>query len=101
MKRCIDILVSTSGLVAFAIPVLVLMGLITMTSPGPALYWSQRVGRNGKMFNMPKLRTMVVHTPLLPTHELKNAEIYITGIGNFLRQSSLDELAPMVNDRFS
>lgn len=92
MKRCFDILSSALALTVLAIPLLVLMGLVKTTSSGPALYLSERVGRNGKMFSMPKLRTMAVHTPVLPTHELQNADTYVTGFGKFLRRSSLDEL---------
>lgn len=92
MKRCFDILVSVFALAVVAIPLIVLMGLVRMTSSGPALYWSERVGRHGKVFSMPKLRTMAVHTPVLPTHELQNADAYITDFGRVLRRSSLDEL---------
>ena len=92
MKRCFDILVSTMALLVIAFPLLLIMVLIRLTSQGPALYWSERVGRNGNIFNMPKLRTMAVHTPTLPTHELQNAETYITKLGKLLRRSSIDEL---------
>ena len=92
MKRCFDILVSTMALLVLAAPMLFLMALVRLTSQGPALYWSERVGRNGNIFNMPKLRTMAVHTPVLPTHELRDAETYITTLGKILRRSSLDEL---------
>ena len=92
MKRCFDILVSALALLILAAPLLILMALVKFTSQGPALYWSERVGRNSNVFNMPKLRTMSVHTPVLPTHELQNAETYITSFGKVLRRSSLDEL---------
>ena len=92
MKRCFDILVSAMALLVLAAPMLFLMALVKLTSKGPALYWSERVGRKGNIFNMPKLRTMTVHTPVLPTHELQNAEPYITSLGKVLRRSSLDEL---------
>ncbi len=92
MKRSFDIVVSAVALFALAVPLLMLMGLVKITSQGPALYWSKRVGRNGKTFCMPKLRTMGIHTPELPTHELQNADSYITSLGKFLRRSSLDEL---------
>ena len=80
------------ALLVLAAPLMFLMVLVRLTSRGPALYWSERIGRNGKTFNMPKLRTMAVHTPVLPTHELQNAETYITILGKVLRRSSLDEL---------
>ena len=92
MKRCFDILVSAMALLVLAAPMLFLMAVVKLTSKGPALYWSERVGHKGNIFNMPKLRTMTVHAPVLPTHELQNAEVYITKVGKFLRRSSLDEL---------
>ena len=79
------------ALLVLAAPMLFLMALVRLTSQGPALYWSERVGF-GNIFNMPKLRTMAVHTPVLPTHELQDAETYITTLGKILRRSSLDEL---------
>ena len=69
------------ALLVLAAPMLFLMALVRLTSQGPALYWSERVGRNGNIFNMPKLRTMA-----------KDAETYITTLGKILRRSSLDEL---------
>ena len=92
MKRCFDILLSAVALLFFAGPLLILMALVKLTSKGPALYWSKRVGRNGDIFSMPKLRTMAIHAPILPTHEIQNAEAYITKFGKVLRRSSLDEL---------
>ena len=91
MKRCFDILISMSALILLAIPLLAMMSLVRLNSPGPSLYWSKRVGRNGQIFEMPKLRTMAVHTPVMPTHEMQNAESYVTSVGKFLRRSSLDE----------
>ena len=92
MKRCFDILVSAVALLIFAVPVFVVMGLIKITSSGPSLYWSARIGKGGTTFQMPKLRTMAVNTPELPTHEFENPEAYITGLGRFLRKSSIDEI---------
>ena len=92
MKRSFDILVSGFALLMFAAPLIVLMALVRLTSSGPSLYWSARVGKDGKTFQMPKLRTMAVNTPELPTHEFDNPEAYITGFGRFLRKSSLDEI---------
>jgi O-antigen biosynthesis protein WbqP len=65
---------------------------VGLTSKGPILYWSKRVGKNNRLFNMPKFRTMRVDTPVLPTHLLGNPDAYLTSIGSFLRKSSLDEL---------
>jgi O-antigen biosynthesis protein WbqP len=65
---------------------------VRLTSRGPLLYWSNRVGRNNRVFRMPKFRTMNVHTPEVATHLLQNPEAHLTAIGPFLRRTSLDEL---------
>ncbi|MDB5895975.1 MAG: UDP-phosphate galactose phosphotransferase, partial [Rhodoferax sp.] len=65
---------------------------IRVTSPGPALYWSDRVGRHNRIFSMPKFRSMRIDTPEVATHLLARPESYLTPIGGFLRKSSLDEL---------
>lgn len=92
LKRTLDVVCSCLGLLILALPLLLLMLIVRLTSPGPALYWSDRVGRHGVIFSMPKLRTMNLGTPELPTHELPNAEAHITRLGRFLRRSSIDEL---------
>ncbi len=74
------------------VPVLVVAALVRLTSQGPALYWSDRVGRRNVVFRMPKFRSMRVGTPALATHLLSNPDSYLTPIGSFLRKSSLDEL---------
>lgn len=92
MKRLFDLVL---GLVAGALllmPFVVVAVLVRLTSPGPALYWSDRVGRNNKIFKMPKFRSMWVSTPALATHLLANPKAHLTPIGSFLRKSSLDEL---------
>jgi len=66
--------------------------LVRLTSPGPALYWSDRVGRYNRIFRMPKFRSMQIGTPAVATHLLANPDAYLTPIGSFLRKSSLDEL---------
>ncbi len=66
--------------------------MVRVTSPGPALYWSDRVGRHNRLFRMPKFRSMRIGTPALATHLLDRPETYLTPIGSFLRKSSLDEL---------
>lgn len=66
--------------------------LVRLTSPGPVIYWSDRVGRHNKIFIMPKFRTMRIDTPAVATHLLSNPEQFLTPIGSFLRRSSLDEL---------
>lgn len=92
MKRCFDVILALSASV-FLLPLLVVIALmIRWTSPGPALYWSDRVGRNDRIFKMPKFRSMRVGTPALATHLLSDPDAYLTPIGSFLRRSSLDEL---------
>ena len=66
--------------------------LVRLTSAGPALYWSDRVGRDNAIFRMPKFRSMRMNTPALATHLMSNAETFLTPIGGFLRRHSLDEL---------
>lgn len=81
------------ALLPMLLPVLVLCGLLVrITSRGPILYWSSRVGQNNQIFRMPKFRTMRVGTPALATHLLADANAHLTPIGGFLRQTSLDEL---------
>lgn len=92
MKRLVDFAVSLSGLIVLA-PVIALLALaVKLDSPGPAFFWSQRFGRNGTLFRMPKFRTMRVGTPQLPTHLLTDGRSHLTGIGGVLRKTSLDEL---------
>ncbi len=92
MKRILDILVTLVALVVFAIPMVLVAVAVRLSSQGPILYWSDRVGRNNVVFAMPKFRTMRVDTPVLPTHLLTDAASFLTPIGSFLRKSSLDEL---------
>jgi O-antigen biosynthesis protein WbqP len=91
-KRAFDILFSTL-LILFFSPLFVALALcIKMSSRGPVLHWSRRVGRENELFLMPKFRTMRIDTPQLPTHLLPNPAAYLTPIGSFLRRSSFDEL---------
>lgn len=76
----------------FAIPLFLVGVAVRLTSPGPALYWSARVGRHNKLFRMPKFRSMRVGTPAVASHLLADARSHLTPIGSFLRKSSLDEL---------
>jgi O-antigen biosynthesis protein WbqP len=92
MKRAIDIAASSAAIAVLAIPALVIAFAIRTTSPGPVLYWSNRVGRGARLFRMPKFRTMRVGTPELATDRLDGACRYITPIGAFLRNTSIDEL---------
>lgn len=92
MKRVFDLALALVAGVFLAIPFVLVMALVRMTSPGPALYWSDRVGRDNKIFKMPKFRSMQINTPAVATHLLKNPDAYLTPVGSFLRKSSLDEL---------
>ncbi|MRS02977.1 sugar transferase [bacterium] len=92
MKRIFDLFLALCMLLILLIPVLVIAALIRLTSKGPALYWSDRVGMDNKIFRMPKFRTMRIDTPAVATHLLKDPDAYLTPIGPFLRKSSLDEL---------
>jgi O-antigen biosynthesis protein WbqP len=92
MKRFLDLFLGLLASAVFIVPLLILALLIKLTSKGPVLYWSNRVGRNNVIFSMPKLRTMRVDTPVVATHLLQNPDEYLTPIGGFLRKSSLDEL---------
>ena len=92
MKRLFDLLLALCAAVVLALPVAVVAVAVRLTSPGPALYWSDRVGRANKIFKMPKFRSMRVGTPAVATHLLADARSHLTPIGSFLRKSSLDEL---------
>lgn len=92
IKRIFD-LVSAGVLFVLMILPLVLIALaVKLTSRGPALYWSDRVGKNNVIFRMPKYRTMTIDTPTVATHLLSNPDQYLTPFGKFLRKTSLDEL---------
>ena len=92
MKRLFDFLLACCAAVVLVLPVVVVALAVRLTSPGPALYWSDRVGRHNKIFRMPKFRSMRVGTPAVATHMLADAKSHLTPIGSFLRKSSLDEL---------
>jgi O-antigen biosynthesis protein WbqP len=92
LKRVFDIVSSLGALVIFAIPILVIAAAIRLTSQGPALYWSDRVGKYNKIFRMPKFRTMQLNTPAVATHLMDDPDQYLTKVGKFLRKTSLDEL---------
>ena len=92
MKRLFDFFLACCAAVVLVFPVVVVALAVRLTSPGPALYWSDRVGRHNKIFRMPKFRSMRVGTPAVATHMLADAKSHLTPIGSFLRKSSLDEL---------
>jgi O-antigen biosynthesis protein WbqP len=92
MKRAFDICLGCLVALVLFVPVLLVAMAVRLTSKGPALYWSDRVGRNNVIFKMPKFRSMRVGTPAVATHLLADAQAHLTPIGSFLRKSSLDEL---------
>ncbi len=92
MKRLIDLCLALIAGLIFMLPFLAVALAVRLTSVGSILYWSDRVGRNNKIFKMPKFRTMLVDTPAVATHLLPDPKQFLTPIGSFLRKSSLDEL---------
>lgn len=92
MKRLFDVLLVLIAFVILAAPLLIVTAAVRLTSTGPALYWSDRVGQLNMIFKMPKFRSMRVGTPAVATDLLLNPESYLTPIGSFIRKSSLDEL---------
>lgn len=92
MKRFFDLLLACLATFVLLLPVCVVALLVRVSSPGPALYWSDRVGRHNRIFKMPKFRSMEIDTPAVATHLLNDPKAYLTPIGSFLRKSSLDEL---------
>ena len=92
MKRTFDFLLALAVAGVLALPTLFIALAVLSTSPGPVLYWSDRVGRGNRIFRMPKFRSMRVDTPAVATHLLQDPKAYLTPIGSFLRKSSLDEI---------
>ncbi len=92
MKRAFDLVSSIAALAIFSFLIAMVALLVKVTSKGPILYWSDRVGRRNIIFKMPKFRTMQVGTPAVATHLLSDSSQYLTPVGSFLRKSSLDEL---------
>ncbi|MBI5190980.1 MAG: sugar transferase [Nitrospirae bacterium] len=97
MKRIFDITMSLVLLAALAVLMLVIAAIVRLTSRGPALYLSDRVGRDNVIFKMFKFRTMRTDTPAVATHLLDRPDAYVTDIGKFLRRTSLDELPQLLN----
>ena len=92
MKRALDLLFGLFAGILLLVPLVIVATAVRLTSKGPALYWSDRVGRNNIIFKMPKFRSMRVGTPAVATHLLANPKAHLTPIGSFLRKSSLDEV---------
>lgn len=92
LKRLFDLVVALALILVLGLPMLIIAAGVRLTSRGPALYWSDRIGRHNQTFRMPKFRSMYIGTPPVATHLLADPDAYITPIGQFLRKSSLDEL---------
>ena len=92
MKRTFDLILGLILLLIFALPLLIVAALVRLTSKGPAIHWSKRIGINNKIFLMPKFRSMKVDAPQLATHLIADPKSLLTPIGGFIRKTSLDEL---------
>ena len=92
MKRVVDLVVALVAIIILFVPVIIVTILVKISSKGPTIYWSDRVGKNNAIFKMPKFRSMKVDTPVVATHLLANPKSVLTPVGDFLRKSSLDEL---------
>ena len=97
MKRAFDIILSLAVLAVLSVPMLFIALLVRLTSAGPALYWSDRVGKGNMLFKMPKFRTMRVDTPPMATHLMTEPEKFLTPVGGLLRKTSLDELPQLLS----
>jgi O-antigen biosynthesis protein WbqP len=97
LKRAADVAVSGAALIVLGAPLLGVAGLVRATSPGPAIHWSKRVGRNNALFLMPKFRTMRIDAPQLATHLMAEPGRWLTPIGGLLRKTSLDELPQLIS----
>ena len=92
MKRIFDFLTALVLTGIMALPIIIIALAVKLSSAGPVIYWSNRMGKDNRVFRMPKFRTMRIGAPDVATHLLKDADIYLTSIGSFLRKTSLDEL---------
>ncbi len=97
MKRAFDLISASILMILFAPAMLVIAALVKMSSRGPVIYWSDRIGKDNAIFTMPKFRTMRIDTPAVATHLLCDPDHYLTPVGKFLRRSSLDELPQLVS----
>jgi len=92
MKRLIDLSFCIIAIILLLIPSIIIALLVRITSQGPSIYWSKRVGVNNTTFQMPKFRTMKLNAPTLATHLIENSNTFLTPIGGILRRLSLDEI---------
>ena len=97
MSRFVNLLLVVIVLILFFIPIIIIAIIIRLTSRGSLIYWSDRVGKDGVIFKMPKFRSMVIRTPIVATHLLDNPDAYLSPIGSFLRSTSLDELPQLLS----
>lgn len=97
VKRIVDIILSSMFLIVLGVPMALIALAVKLTSRGPILHWSDRVGRWNRIFKMPKFRSMRTNAPQVATHLLSNPGVYLTPIGGFLRRSSLDELPQLLS----
>lgn len=98
LKRCLDFLLSLAGIIVLSPLLIILVVAIKLDSKGPVIFTQRRVGKNKKLFNIYKFRTMKIDTPKeMPTHLLENPDFFITKVGKFLRKTSLDELPQLFN----
>ena len=92
MKRVFDILLASMAATLLLLPIIAIAVLVRITSDGPDISWSKRIGRYGRLFMMPKFRTMKINTPAVASHLMTDADSHMTPIGRILRSTSLDEL---------
>ena len=97
LKRVFDVLLGVVAGLLLLLPMLVIALLIRVTSPGPAIHWSRRVGIDNSEFRMAKFRSMRIDTPQVATHLMQDSGSYVTPVGGFLRRTSLDELPQVIN----
>jgi O-antigen biosynthesis protein WbqP len=97
MKRIFDLFFGIALLSILITFMIIIAIAIRLTSKGPILYWSERIGKNNKIFKMPKFRSMLINTPTLATHLLNNPNDYLSPIGGFLRNTSIDELPQLLS----
>lgn len=96
LKRTLDIILVLIS-APLTVPLCIVIAiLIKLDSPGPAIYWSSRIGRNSKPFAMPKFRSMIIGTPKIGAEDFVEADRYITTVGKFIRKTSLDELPQLL-----
>ncbi|OGP76165.1 MAG: capsular biosynthesis protein [Deltaproteobacteria bacterium RBG_16_50_11] len=97
MKLFFDSLLAFILIIIFSLPMLLLALVVKLTSRGPVLYWSERIGEKNSIFKMPKIRTMKIDTPTIATHLMTDPDQFLTPVGKFLRKSSLDELPQLLS----